>query len=732
VTAARVHIQKSKDGSSILCTEGPNAVAVSLDQLSQLNLDPSSELPRSVSQIVDESVAKAFNYAYHWGIEYHFTWNDTKDKILPEAPTISYKQLTRTKSIPHVSIRAMDNSTMHLARGTIKIENVFLTSDNLASTSALSQDSEIYTATEEEVEENIILGIADLIANEENQILLSSLVKEKYFESAARLLHNEIADRLTATHADSESKVTVTDLDTKNQIYFNDPVVLNKLSDHIQKFKIAEELSTDKYTVRYMGDRTETDFNSFSNNIRYEERTTARKLVNSKLAAINNKEPTYSQAFTNESVLELEIFETVKNDKSQMITELTKIHDNFVDYPRVDQEERFVLKKVETKLEKLTYPAQNETQADHFLRVPLRKALRQRFTYEKSGHDTSLTVELPAKVHNIKETLTLFLENDHVTYDTNSGFLVFLEDIEKSVHLALDKCTPEELYYISAEMYKEAYTNCVKDKKVEMKINYPNLNQGELLMVYHGEALLSLDESTLDTVQRSCMFSPRPMAEAKSPDIRKAIENNLNLTLELSLKATNQHARFINALIQFANDDCRAALQYIQRRHTSMLFSQFVAIEEYTRDLTTHEWESIKSPGDFTSNLFTSKLKEKGYLSAEEPSLADIMHYLKPEEVNLVLKTHVEQLGLTDLKRGFPTIVSLTSYGELLQDASRQSESVENLSEGVEEEKSKEAGAESSQTPKEEVLTKIKKKEQQTRKTFKNVYFVSPRKEAWL
>lgn len=121
MTAARVHIQKSKDGSSILCTEGPNAVAVSLDQLSQLNLDPSSELPRSVSQIVDESVAKAFDYTYHWGIEYHFTWNDTKDKILPEAPTISYKQLTRTKSIPHVSIRAMDNSTMHLARGTNKI-----------------------------------------------------------------------------------------------------------------------------------------------------------------------------------------------------------------------------------------------------------------------------------------------------------------------------------------------------------------------------------------------------------------------------------------------------------------------------------------------------------------------------------------------------------------------------------------------------------------------------------
>lgn len=220
-------------------------------------------------------------------------------------------------------------------------------------------------------------------------------------------------------------------------------------------------------------------------------------------------------------------------------------------------------------------------------------------------HDTSLTVELPINVHNIKEKLTSFREGAHVTYNKNSGFSAFLDDIKDSVCLAINNCTPAQRYFIPAQKYHDAYTKCVADKKVEMKFNYPLLNQGQKLMVYHAEALLWSDLSSLDSIYRNCIFSPRGIGETNSITTKKAIQTNLNLALDVALKTTNQHAQFFNTLFQFADDNCKESLKLIQKRHQSMLHDKFTGIEQYTRDLTTQERASINYPGDFTIELFT-------------------------------------------------------------------------------------------------------------------------------
>lgn len=73
-----------------------------------------SPCPPVLVNFVEKTVDQAFDSTYHWGIEYDFTWDNGKNKILPKVPSVSYKQITRTKSNPHVLLTALDNSTMHL------------------------------------------------------------------------------------------------------------------------------------------------------------------------------------------------------------------------------------------------------------------------------------------------------------------------------------------------------------------------------------------------------------------------------------------------------------------------------------------------------------------------------------------------------------------------------------------------------------------------------------------
>ena len=119
----------------------------------------------------------------------------------------------------------------------------------------------------------------------------------------------------------------------------------------------------------------DSHFNGFSNTIRYEDRKPVRKAIKDEVKAINNKKLTYSQAFTGESILKLKRFETVIHDKSQLISELTKIHTNFIDYPRVDQQERIVLERAKNALGVVTFAS--TTESDHFLLfVSLKKPRR--------------------------------------------------------------------------------------------------------------------------------------------------------------------------------------------------------------------------------------------------------------------------------------------------------------------------------------------------------------------
>lgn len=127
------------------------------------------------------------------------------------------------------------------------------------------------------------------------------------------------------------------------------------------------------------------------------------------------------------------------------------------------------------------------------------------------------------------------------------------------------------------------------------------------------------DLSSLDSIYRNCIFSPRGIGETNSITTKKAIQTNLNLALDVALKTTNQHAQFFNTLFQFADDDCKESLKLIQKRHRSMLHDKFTGIEQYTRDLTTQERASINSPGDFTIDLFKKSLQQESALLTNDP-----------------------------------------------------------------------------------------------------------------
>lgn len=141
--------------------------------------------------------------------------------------------------------------------------------------------------------------------------------------------------------------------------------------------------------------------------------------------------------------------------------------------------------------------------ADHSLRKEVRTALGQRLLNTDLKDDKAMSVELPVKLHNLKESFTNFREAENFSYD--KGLNEFLKGILKSIHEGLDNCSPEQLHYIPVEDYKEAYTECFDAKIKEMDERYSNISERERFIIYHAQIVRNADQQDLDTFIRNHM-----------------------------------------------------------------------------------------------------------------------------------------------------------------------------------------------------------------------------------
>lgn len=502
--AARVylHLQASKASSSVTSRNfSDNSPS---EEIQGLNLDDERDEALMSEEKVKEVVDQVFDSAFHWGVNYEFQWNE--GKVVPKSTT-NYARVTRTGSSEFVPVRAQRTENLHLARGTSTISDVFLTTEDLpGSSSALVPENKSSISDDDKV----VAGLGNLVANEYNRSLLGKLVKNKYFEQSAKIIHQEVADNLNARISD------VSEIIPEGQIFFNDPVIIKKLSQYIKTFEVIEILSTKDYKVNFTGELNPKALNSFGNTVQSNTVGKDRDYVKNKLVDVNAAKHTFDDVLSAESVLELDLFKDCHNDKTQLISKLTEVVDNFNAYPRTTQENegRLTLGQKKTDLGRLTYETQIDS--DHVIRTPLRTFLQQRLLNGKASNDNSLAVELPIAVHKKKEASTDFKEGDTITYDSGSGLSPFLDNVETSIGVAIDECSPSELYNVPAEVYKNAYANCIKAKKAEMTSRYPELNQGELLKIYHAHALIATDQYTLDTVYESCEYSPVLLAQIKN------------------------------------------------------------------------------------------------------------------------------------------------------------------------------------------------------------------------
>ena len=133
----------------------------------------------------------------------------------------------------------------------------------------------------------------------------------------------------------------------------------------------------------------------------------------------------------------------------------------------------------ETKLEPFTFETQIDS--DHLFRKPLRIALEQLIPSSDPGKDITLTVELPPALHDKKEAQPLFEEPSNLSYEADSGLFAYLDCIKARLDSMFDQCTPAELHYVPAEIYKQAYEKSFQEKKAELTVRYGDLNSGDLL-----------------------------------------------------------------------------------------------------------------------------------------------------------------------------------------------------------------------------------------------------------
>lgn len=181
-------------------------------------------------------------------------------------------------------------------------------------------------------EEKVVAGLGELVANEYNRSLLGKLLQSKYFEPAAKIIHQEIADNLNAIISD------VNEIIPEGKVFFNDPVIIKKLSQYIKTFEVTEILSTKDYKVHFTGELNPKDLNSFGNIVQYNTVGKERDYVKNKLVDVNAAKHTFDDVLSAESVLELDLFKDCHNDKSKLISKLTNVIENFNAYPRTTQE----------------------------------------------------------------------------------------------------------------------------------------------------------------------------------------------------------------------------------------------------------------------------------------------------------------------------------------------------------------------------------------------------------
>ena len=401
-----------------------------------------------------------------------------------------------------------------------------------------------------------------------NKKLLSELIEYLYFNEAASLVHQEIADNLNMEIDEN----TLSRFDTQNlevyKVYMTNTKTLNKLSEYVKSLETAHYLSEAGYKVSFTGAINEKDLNSFGNNIIYCRAPGLRNKIKKNVENQNNNPLSFSFTVALSSDDILSKVQVVESEKS-VISALTETVFNITEKQNSEKDIiQGLVGSTEQLLKPLTY--ESRIDGDHWLRKNIRTPLKQRLLNTKAGKDQGRCVEVPIPTHIAKETVN-FAEPEDINY--GKGLDTFLNTLEKRVHDKINNCSSSQLYNVAPEIYNKAYSFSHQRRLKELNQRYPTLTSREKYMVYHAELAFLSDQESLDSLLENQLSPPFFLEDQfnvkllRNTVVGQNIQKSINLSADVASKVAGERGAFIKTLAEFCSPDGGKELQNIKDRH---------------------------------------------------------------------------------------------------------------------------------------------------------------------
>jgi len=227
--------------------------------------------------------------------------------------------------------------------------------------------SEIELEPQEEaaLEKKIVCGLGDMIVNAHNTSLLQQIQKSPKFETAAKLVHQDIGEelnqRLNAAPFTPENAERVFKKfpglfqDPENNqvsVYLEEPSVLTKLSRYVTLLEIGDKISVPEYPVNFTGDKKDSnaaEFSTFGSTVVYNQKSGFREEIKKNVKKLSNQTVSFSNAIALEDLL-------TKVPEENRLAIFTRVVTNISNEPQFkDDFLRLFLGHQETSIPCITY-----------------------------------------------------------------------------------------------------------------------------------------------------------------------------------------------------------------------------------------------------------------------------------------------------------------------------------------------------------------------------------------